>query len=400
MANEINLKYKVKAEILTPLSIGQGAEKDWVRGIDYIVKDGVCYHISLKKMVAAGIDANKVTALFASGNADGVSALIGNKIVEVSDMQFAWPCETDNPIKTILRNELTGHPVLAGSSLKGAIRSVLFNNLFDRDDEIDPHTGERRRSNELNERTFGTMKDGTDFMRFVRVGDFEFEKTGLVATKIYNLHHDGRDWVGGWKHGANSTTTSYNPLGFNTIYESLLPGQTAEGMISFSNVLYNFLLKNANQQILSKNYHCSKKIELLQPNGIAKFCEVVNNHTLDYLEKEQKFFEKYRGEYSQSIINSLIDIYNGILDLMDVGECSCVLKMSAGSGFHTITGDWQFDDYRIDHVISNPYTRRTEKSIGIDSNGNEAKSAKSRKIVISGSKAFSLMGFVKLTFEK
>lgn len=360
MANEINLKYKVKAEILTPLSIGQGAEKDWVRGIDYIVKDGVCYHISLKKMVAAGIDANKVTALFASGNADGVSALIGNKIVEVSDMQFAWPCETDNPIKTILRNDLTNHAILAGSSLKGAIRSILFSELRD--------------SETKNEDVFGNMKDGTDFMRFVRVGDFEFEKTGLIATKIYNLHMDGRDWVGGWKHGANSTDTSYNPRGFNTIYESLLPGSVSCGNMMFAKALFD--------KITVPQKHLKEKSEIMS-SPVATLCEKINDHTYAYLEKEFDFFQEfYQGAGSSKIVDAIDSLMEAINDC-EANEC--IIKMSAGSGFHSITGDWQFDDYT---------------SGVLDRKRNHDAKPKSRRIVISGSKAFSLMGFVKLTFEK
>lgn len=359
MANEINLKYKVKAEILTPLSIGQGAEKDWVRGIDYIVKDGVSYHISLKKMVAAGIDANKVTALFASGNADGVSALIGNKIAEVSDMQFAWPCETENPIKTILRNELTGHAVLAGSSLKGAIRSILFSELRD--------------SETKNEDVFGNMKDGTDFMRFVRVGDFEFEKTGLIATKIYNLHMDGRDWIGGWKHGANSTTTSYNPLGFNTIYESLLPGDVSYGNIMFAKALF--------ERITVPQKHVKEKSEIMS-SPVTTLCEKINDHTYVYLEKEFDFFQEfYQGGGSSKIVDAIDSLMDAI---NDCESNECIIKMSAGSGFHSITGDWQFDDYT---------------SGTLDRKRNRDAKPKSRRIVISGSKAFSLMGFVKLTFE-
>jgi hypothetical protein len=68
---------------------------------------------------------------------------------------------------------------------------------------------------------------------------------------------------------------------------------------------------------------------------------------------------------------------------------SCILKMAAGSGFHSITGDWQFDDYSIDGVdTSRKISRGTLKNV---------KSAKSRKIAILNDNEFTLMGFVKLT---
>jgi hypothetical protein len=63
---------------------------------------------------------------------------------------------------------------------------------------------------------------------------------------------------------------------------------------------------------------------------------------------------------------------------------SCILKMAAGSGFHSITGDWQFDDYSIDGVdTSRKISRGTLKNV---------KSAKSRKIAILNDNEFTLMG--------
>ncbi|MCF6357414.1 MAG: cell envelope integrity protein TolA [Draconibacterium sp.] len=63
--------------------------------------------------------------------------------------------------------------------------------------------------------------------------------------------------------------------------------------------------------------------------------------------------------------------------------------MSAGSGFHSITGDWQFDDFSIDGV-NKPQRGPSRGQL------NRKDSAKSRKIAIDGD-AFYLMGFVKLT---
>ena len=57
--------------------------------------------------------------------------------------------------------------------------------------------------------------------------------------------------------------------------------------------------------------------------------------------------------------------------------------MSAGSGFHSITGDWQFEDYSRTGVW--------------DFGRNQGKQKyESRKIAVYG-EHFDLMGFVKLT---
>ena len=71
-----------------------------------------------------------------------------------------------------------------------------------------------------------------------------------------------------------------------------------------------------------------------------------------------------------------------MIDNCDTNQC--ILKMSAGAGFHAITGDWQFDDY-------------TDAAQLDRKRGGEL--PKSRKIAVSGTKACAPMGFIKLTFN-
>ena len=122
----INTKYTVTLKVLTPLFIGQGIEKDWVKGIDYIDQDNTLYHLDLSKMQEADIDMDKLARLFSEQNAAGVGQLIGDKLANVSDFQLSMPCESSNPIRTFFRNQYTQCPTIPGSSLKGAIRSILF----------------------------------------------------------------------------------------------------------------------------------------------------------------------------------------------------------------------------------------------------------------------------------
>ena len=372
----INKKYNVTARVLTPLSIGQGAEKDWVYGIDYLTKEDEygnlwLYHLDLSKMVVAGVDVNKMAQTFAGGNPGAVNLLVGSKLEKVSDCKMRLPVSSvevekalSNPIKTFLRNQLTGRPVLAGSSLKGALRSILFTYL-------------REHNERDNKAVLGDMTKGTDFMRFIRVGDFEFEETGLVNTKIFNLHHKEPEWVGGWKHSRDNTTCDFNPIGFNTIYECLLPNAVAQGAIMFADSLF--------ERIPQQPYF-TKKRELMKGNdAIEKLCEIVKDATFDYLNKELNFFIEY---WQGSNSTKIRDAINAVMDEIDnCNSNECILKMSAGSGYHSITGDWQYTDYT---EASGHYLNRKQ--------GGEL--PKSRKIAVSGSKAYSLMGFIKLTFDK
>jgi len=360
----INDKCRIKAEIITPLSIGIGSDNDWVNGLDYVVSGDMLYHLNLSKIAGLGVDMNVIASLFERKDTTGIAKVLGNRLSQASDFIMAKPSvSSSNPIKAMMRSQLKNCPIIAGSSLKGAIRSVLFKYLHN-DDVVN---------------NFGTMKDGTEFMRFIKVSDFEFESTGLVNTKIYNLcvDQDG-EWQGGWKHRFDHTDTRFNPSGFNTTYECLMPKMTAFGYISSSKQQFNMISGHSELELKKQLFHNE---EVPEASFIENLFYEINSHTYDYLEKEAKFFKKYpEGECSDRIkgsINYLMHLVNECIN----GGNSCVIKISAGAGFHSITGDWQYDDY---------------VNTGVWNNGKHK--YKSRKIAIHND-SFNLMGFVKLSID-
>lgn len=373
-----NLKYSVKATVLSPLSIGQGAEKDWVEGIDYIVKDGFLYHLSMDRMLKAGIDIDKLSALYAANRPEDSYHLLGSRLEEASDFKMKMPCKSSNPVKTFFRNQLTGNPVLCGSSLKGAVRSALFN-YFSEDFREDLYGN--RKADEI---VFGSIKEknGSDFMRFLRIGDFDFSSTGLVNTKIYNLQGRGTSWEGGWKHAGSRTDYSFSPDGFNTVYECLLPGSEGVGSILLSPLLFK-VANMPERPSLEK----MKGLMLVDASGRKlneKLCDIINNYTYNQLSKDFEFFQQYgQGEGCDVILDSINDIIDNIPEVNEATD-TCVIRLSAGSGFHSITGDWQYDDY----TDTGYYDERAGKNAG-------KKKFKSRKIASYMGKLMP-MGFIKL----
>ena len=394
----INTKYTVTLKVLTPLFIGQGIEKDWVKGIDYIDKDNTLYHLDLSKMCAEGIDIDmdELARLFSEQNAAGVGQLIGDKLADVSDFQLSMPCKSSNPIRTFFRNQYTQCPTIPGSSLKGAIRSILF--TYIRNTEETKET--------KNEEVFGKLRNGGDFMRFIRVGDFAFPITGstqLTNTKIYNLHRENNEqpWLGGWKNKKN-TNKEFKNEDFNTICECISYASEATGTILLSPTLFNALLKynteleqkykdgKVDQKYYERNRidipHKDAKKRLLEED-IKDLCDIINRHTMNYLTKELAFFEKFIDGTHADTIKEAIDTLLHMFASLQPNEC--ILKLGAGSGFHSITGDWQFDDF-----VSGELRRDKDHQNNLP---------KSRKIAITqkGEKCtFELMGFIKLTFAK
>lgn len=354
----INKKYNLEIEVLTPLSIGAGQEKDWVRGVDFVVDNGKLYKLNLKKMIANGVDINDLTGYFALKNELGLKSKLAGKLDDVSDFTMPFPVESDNDVKAFVKNQLGGNPVLTGSSLKGAIRSVLFQYLG----------GKSKDGKEV----FGSSKDGDEFMRFFKISDAEFAQTELVNTKIFNLRGNGNSWQGGWKFSGNRTDANFQSAGFNTLYESLMPMQKGYASLMMSETLFDLYETKQKAHIKSP-----QKKPILH-SGFSSLFEIINKHTKDYLLKEKAFFEKYHAERSDEIVDSI----DALLNQIPSDDSYCILKMSAGSGFHSITGDWLFDDYA---------------QTGFWELGRNAgkKKYKSRKIA-EWNETLSLMGFIKL----
>lgn len=352
-------RYPIELEVISPLSVGAGNDNEWVKGLDFVQKDNKVYVLDMQKVAAAGVDVELLTQLFLKSDHTGISQLLGNKIDELSRYIFALPAKTDNNIKTFLRTQFFDKPVVAGSSIKGSIRSALFNYL--------------RTNEEKNEEVFGTMKDGTDFMRFVRIGDIEMPSTMLVNTKLFNLRKVDGEWFGGWKHQMNKTTDNYESVGFNTLYECVAPGKKGLGNISLAANAFSLLEKYGQGKI---SYTSKKQSLLSEP--ISHLFRIINNVTRGNLEKERAFFEKYSAERSDEVLDNIEELLSMI---PDDGSC-CLIKMSAGVGFHAITGDWQFEDY-------------DKTKFWTESRNAGKKKYKSRKIA-EYNKRLQLMGFVRL----
>lgn len=357
---DLNKKYFIEIEVISPVSIGAGTDKDWMKNLDFVVKNGKVYKLNFRKMLRpdSGIEVDKLSASLQDKDEKRIWNLLESKVNDISEAVFEVSSSPKDCIKSQVKNELSGKPIIPGSSLKGAIRSVLFKELKDKGKNSEKDV-------------FGDSDTGSEFMRFIKISDVEFDKTGLVNTKIFNLRSLGnKRFGGGWKHGANETGEEFKPNGFNTFYEVLLPGEKACGSLMFSECLFDKFGEE-------KQVKGDVKRKYLDVNNLF---DLINRHTIEYLRKELDFFEKYSADKTEEICDALHDICSQIEQLP---KSSCILKMAVGSGFHSITGDWIFDDYSIDEIKSHRGCFQ-----GIES-------AKSRKVAF-GKNQFSLMGFVKL----
>lgn len=360
---EVNKRFNVGIEIITPVSIGVGAENDWVKGVDFVQKDGKVYILDMKRIVEHGYDPNKFCDFFLNGDSDGVVKVLGKDLEKVAIMIFGQKVPSDNPIKTMLKNDVYGTPLIAGSSLKGAIRSCLFAHLRDKEEGKD---AERM--------VFGSLKDGEEFGRFIKVTDVDFKETELVNSKIFNLQKKGDEWTGGWKHEMNRSNSNYSSVGFNTLYESIVIGSKGVGSIMLADKVFHSFEK----QEWNAMPYLEKKSKVVD-GDLSYLFSIINKSTLSYLKKELHFFNTYPADKSEQIIESI----EHLIRLIPEDNSFALIKMSAGAGFHSITGDWQYEDY-------------TDTGVWESGRNDGKKKYKSRKIAEHNGK-LTLMGFVKLS---
>lgn len=375
--NSINNNYTLEIEVLSPLHIGAGSEKNWVETADFVFDGNKVYKLNQRKVIEK-IGIEQYSSILINRNSKELKNKLSGEISKYADEYFENPGVSGNDIKAHIRTGLNNKPYVPGSSLKGAIRSVLLN-YFEPDKKI-------RNNNELNKSIFGSASDGDEFMRFVKISDAHFKKTKLVNTKIFNLKSKGnKDFFGTWK-----------PDHFDTIYETIETGQKAMLVFSLSESLlkkfdlrkfYETEKKNAkNSNELQKISNLENLVEdktKIISSKINYLFKIINDRTAKYIEKEIKFFKDNSNKGTESIIDSLDNIKKQI----PPDNTYCILRMASGSGFHSITGDWKLESHDINNIVINGRSRGRL---------NNENSAKSRKIAIHGNN-FMPMGFIKLT---
>lgn len=375
MENSINEVYQLDIVVLTPLHAGAGSEKDLVKGLDYVQKDGQVFLLNQKKVLQE-IDISTLSNVLLNRDDSQLISKLSGKLDKVSDTVYEMPVTSDNDIKSFFRNGLSNKPVLPGSSLKGAIRSILFSYL-------------KNKSQDNEDEVFGKAADGDTFMRFIKISDASFDRLSLSNTKIFNLQKVGDSWQGAWKHGGNQTDARFKPAGFNTLYEVLPPKASSKVTISLAD-------KTFDSFNINNRHKFGDKKENIIHHPIEFLFDIINQHTTEYITKQIAFYNKYPNNETDAIIMNL----KSVLDQIPEDNCWCVLKMSAGSGFHSITGDWQYDKHHElglwtgeDAIKYKLSFKQKEKYIG-----NKEK-FKSRKIAIGSSSdefKYTPMGFVKI----
>lgn len=343
-----NTTHKIYLKVLTPVHIGGAQEKDLQEGLDYIqFEDGETWQLDWEKVYKRFTPDEVSEAIINKKLID----LVENDIEDVA-FQIEQSFGDTKVIKSFIRDGF-GRAYIPGSSIKGAMKNWLYS-AYD--------TNSRGTRNLL-----GSFE--TDLFRFIKPSDCYFNDEVMnYPTKTFNLRKVGNNWEGGWKHALhNNTRSDFSNKGFVTDYECFQPDQqgsfslsiTSELSTNFRDVLYNNEIeilsrKLQNEKIEERRKKLVTQIAILK-NGKSA-CErfyssspfnelfsCVNTQVKIHLHRELEFFNKYKQAKDS---NEIVSSYQNLVELANqLKPDQCILRLSAGSGFHGITGDFQFQDH-------------------------------------------------------
>ncbi|MBW2030052.1 MAG: type III-A CRISPR-associated RAMP protein Csm5 [Deltaproteobacteria bacterium] len=229
-----------------------------------------------------------------------------------------------------------GNPYIPGSSIKGAIRTVLLWHLFNKEPSEEtnkilnrilhnPKVEKEHADNDLEKHFFGNDPNH-DFMRALQVGDIEFraQDLKLAESKVLSLRSNNSF---GWKKMGRKGFTSSNPREATSIYcEALTPGATSTGRLRIEKFLLDHPLS-------AKELKFSGKKELL--DGLPEKC---NQFATAFIDKEIEFYDICN-------MKDLVKFYTNLRErISQEGNGAFFLHLGWGSGWRAMTGNYLDDD--------------------------------------------------------
>lgn len=260
-------------------------------------------------------------------------------------------------------------PMIPGSSLKGAIRTVILTQYIDEDDGSHFYNN---KSNVLDGR--GNFTDTSiqkkllgkdpnhDMFRLLLLGDSSFDQS--ICTLAKSMNYVSRK---GWEEKKS----------IQQYIECIPIGATSSFRMNFNHFLADadgkYKTRDFRNQLQQPGFLFSKN----QKNDLKvdQLFFFINQHTQILIENELTFWKEdfsYPSEVSTylEVLNGLNDQLTELVEKRD--KHSCILRLGWGTGFKNITGDWQPEKFseqmfeklvkalRPKHPIELPYpkTRR------------------------------------------
>ncbi len=367
----LSTNYTVKLTVRSPLHIGAGIDKSWVRGFDFIESKGKVWIIDKNKLFEQFED-EKLLNLYLNKTKNGrwydvEKFLTENfELEDISLYSFKHSGGSlTNEIRTLTRDG-EGRAYIPGSSLKGAITSAIFHYIWD-------STNPKGYNKFINNDLLGSF--GESLMRYIRPSDVAMppNATEINNVALFNLYRDGSTWESDFKDGFKVSVEHFK---VNTMHQFRL---------SIANGLGEIIREagaKINKPMLPKYYN-----QVIGSEPGEHLFKIINRCSAAHLDREIDFFQTYdQADDTDMIVNQLKDLKK----ISESSPKTCILRMAGHSGFHSVTGDWRFRNHKSTLNQPDPDNKVWNQT----SRQKEAARYKSRKIMANGDEI--LLGFVQL----
>jgi CRISPR/Cas system CSM-associated protein Csm5 (group 7 of RAMP superfamily) len=308
--------------LITPLHIGDGVELQ--KNLDYLPSREGLRVIDPEDVLARLAD--NPAAVREIGNTGFDLARMEREKQDLPAPRYILPFQGNRPpdsLRRFLKNGY-GAAYLAGSTLKGAVRTALWTSL---DRRRLPPVG-RFRDFQRGVKSVDGTDPNHDFLRPLSVGDSAaVAPSGVLRAseiKFFNLQRDERP---GWKDFSTRRTRNRFEEAAGVFVEAVVPTTKFHLQVRLDRTLTSGPVAAG-----LKLPHCDGL------NGFVEMARQINRHSRAIAEAERVFFSRF-GPATAAVRSFYEDLLTGF-DSLDGSDGRFIVRMAWGSGWRGMTGDW------------------------------------------------------------
>lgn len=359
---------RIKIQAITPVHIGSGEVLQ--ENFDYIkIKDENGSYIAPLNQKAIGtilfekgIDISRWVAILQGK--DDINDFLKKNLHDVREdkysQRYIYLPENQGVLARELREQIhtgMGLPYIPGSSIKGAIRTVVLSEILLNNKRYEDKPEKLLESKDNNNKN--------NLMQYLQVSDAIFSEGSTDALNMVNLN------------------IRNNNSFYDESKEQLVEAITKE------------------DDGKSFMYIKISDTELFPVASIKTLFSVINKHTKRILQNDIDFWYDYKFDDNSGIVDEYINAVGDIRkEINGVKDNSCILRLGYANGWKFITGDWAEDNTTYEEwnevvtksrpgnnrYLEYPFPKSRRINVLLDNSGHIEK--------------VQLLGFVKLTIEE
>lgn len=382
------MKQKYQLQIITPVHVGSG---EVLNHIDGCYANGRWYHIDLDKVLAhPSTDLNALTSKMGQRDFRWERHLRQHDTDLSKFSAYDLPCP-QSPEEVEIREAIKtigNRPFIPGSSLKGAIRTALLEEILNESDDVynnslkrletlidqGPRGNPRREqpARQIESLAFG--KDpNRDFLRALHVSD------------TMPLGSNSLEIGMAWTVTLNQNDQLVQKIDRGREYKNFIQQFQAGQQLTFTLKIDELLFREREKERLGFND--------LQEKVLLDIAEVCRSAAAEIMKSEQFFFQYYNFSELADVYDKLIDINN------NVPEGAFLLQIGWGTGYHANTVTSLFTGDESSENLGMDLRERFKLGESRSQRGqyDEREFPKTRRILYRGRNPIAPLGWVKIS---